>query len=371
MGRLPADLSDIDQRALDALMELQSARPFDDISIVELCKSAYISRQTFYRHYKSKEDVYLGHLDQLLGEMFTRELEGAALENIFDSLGRLLERNRPFLSCLFRANLDSRILHRFENLLNSMGVLNGFDSRERNMQAFLAGGIFNTMKRWAKSEASAEAGSYVRDIEEICAPIIRSARTRRELQDRSVMNETGNTKSRHDAIVMVIRVERQGDHDAVREVVRNAFATAEHSDGNEHDLVDALRQSDAYVPELSLVCEVDGEIVGHTMFTELHVGDHVALALAPLSVAPAWQRRGIGTALISEGHRIARDLGYDYSIVLGSDEYYPRVGYVPAETLGILPCFDVPSENFMACRLCEDAPAISGVVRYAEEFGID
>lgn len=170
-------------------------------------------------------------------------------------------------------------------------------------------------------------------------------------------------------IAMMIRAERQVDHDAVREVVRNAFAAAEHSDGNEHDLVDALRRSSAYIPELSLVCEADGEIVGHIMFTKLHVGNHVALALAPLSVAPAWQRRGIGTALIREGHRIAWGLGYDYSVVLGSKEYYPRVGYVPAEALGILPCFDAPSENFMACKLREDAPAISGMVTYAEEFG--
>lgn len=168
---------------------------------------------------------------------------------------------------------------------------------------------------------------------------------------------------------MTIRAERQADHDAVREVVRSAFATAEHSDGNEHDLVDARGEATRTFPSCLAGMRSDGEIVGHIMFTELHVGEHVALALAPLSVAPTWQRRGIGTALIREGHRIAQELGYDYSVVLGSDEYYPRVGYVPAEALGILPCFDVPSENFMACKLREDAPAISGVVTYAKEFG--
>ena len=169
---------------------------------------------------------------------------------------------------------------------------------------------------------------------------------------------------------MKIRTEQQADYDSVYQVVKNAFKTAEQSDGNEQDLVNALRKSSAFIPELSLVSETNGKIVGHIMFTKLQIGGHTALALAPLSVLPQYQRQGIGTSLILEGHRIAKQLGYSYSVVLGSEKYYPRMGYLPAETFGIKPCFEVPSKNFMAYKLCENAPVISGVVKYAKEFGI-
>ena len=86
---------------------------------------------------------------------------------------------------------------------------------------------------------------------------------------------------------------------------------------------------------------------------------------------PEYQKQGIGTALIKEGHRIAKELGYTYSIVLGSEKYYPRVGYLPAKNFGISPSFDVPSENFMAYRLREDVPNICGILKYAKEFGIE
>lgn len=170
---------------------------------------------------------------------------------------------------------------------------------------------------------------------------------------------------------MIIRREEPADYAAVYELVKTAFASAEQSDGNEQDLAKDLRQGEAFIPELSLVAEVEGKIVGHILFTKLQIGEHTALALAPLAVLPAYQRQGVGTALIQEGHRQAKELGYSYSVVLGSEKYYPRLGYVPAAEFGILPCFDVPSQNFMAYRLREDAPAVSGVVRYAKEFGLD
>ncbi len=76
-------------------------------------------------------------------------------------------------------------------------------------------------------------------------------------------------------------------------------------------------------------------------------------------------------SLIREGHRIAEKLGYAYSIVLGSEKYYPKAGYVPADRFGIRPSFDVPRENFMAFKMKRDAPSLCGVMKYAEEFGIE
>ena len=169
---------------------------------------------------------------------------------------------------------------------------------------------------------------------------------------------------------MVIRPETSGDGPAVYAVVQAAFAGAAHSDGSEPDLVNALRGSDAYVPELSLVAETGGKVVGHILFTKVTVGGTVQLALAPLSVLPEYQRQGIGLALIREGHRQARELGYGYSIVLGSQTYYPKAGYVPAGDYGIAAPFAAPAENFMAFRLREDAPVIRGTVRYDPAFGL-
>lgn len=170
---------------------------------------------------------------------------------------------------------------------------------------------------------------------------------------------------------MLIRQEKPEDYNAVYDVVKAAFDSAQESDGTEQDLVNALRKSDAFIPELSLVAEVEGTIVGHILFTRAAVGAHTVLALAPLAVIPSCQRKGIGTALIREGHRIAEQLGYAYSVVLGHEAYYPRAGYLPADAFGIKAPFDVPRENFMACRLKETAPVLHGVMKYAAEFGIE
>ena len=169
---------------------------------------------------------------------------------------------------------------------------------------------------------------------------------------------------------MIIRQEETKDYKDVYRVVKSAFDSAEHSDGNEQDLVNALRNSGSFIPQLSLVAEQGGEILGHILFTKVDSGGSTQLALAPLSVIPGRQRQGIGKALIQEGHRRARELGYRYSVVLGSETYYPKMGYLPAEQYGIQAPFDVPRENFMVCQLEKDAPQISGVVQYAKEFGI-
>ena len=125
---------------------------------------------------------------------------------------------------------------------------------------------------------------------------------------------------------------------------------------------------ESFIQELSLVAEQDGRIVGRILFTKLKVGQTTQLALAPLAVHPDFQRQGIGGALIEEGHRIAAQLGYDYSILLGHPTYYPRFGYQPASRFGIQSPFDVPDENYMAFDLSGRHPQMSGQVEYPPQF---
>ena len=168
-----------------------------------------------------------------------------------------------------------------------------------------------------------------------------------------------------------IRQETSGDTSAVFEVVRSAFEHARPSDHDEHHLVERLRKSSAFVPELSLVAESDGRVAGHILFTEIRIADTTQLALAPLSVVPSLQRMGIGGQLIREGHRIAKEMGYTFSVVLGYPDYYPRFGYRPASAFGIRAPFEVPDEVYMALNLQGTDGKLDGVAIYPPEFGIN
>ena len=170
--------------------------------------------------------------------------------------------------------------------------------------------------------------------------------------------------------MLEIRQENKNDYEEVYNVIKTAFETAEESDGNEQDLVVNLRKSDNFIPELSLVAVKDKKIVGYILFTKIKIGDNVELALAPLGISPGYQRQGIGRELIKEGHKIAKDLGYHYSVVLGSNKYYPKFGYEKASNYGIKAPFEVADENFMAIKLNDTNEEIKGTVKYAKEFGI-
>ena len=104
--------------------------------------------------------------------------------------------------------------------------------------------------------------------------------------------------------------------------------------------------------------------------SKIKIENYEEIALAPLAVLPEYQKQGIGSMLIEQGHKIAKKLGYHYSIVLGSENYYPKFGYIPAIQYGIQAPFDVANENFMALKLNATDTEIKGVVQYAKEFGI-
>ena len=135
--------------------------------------------------------------------------------------------------------------------------------------------------------------------------------------------------------MLEIRKENVNDYEEVYNVIKTAFEKAEHSDGKEQELVIELRKSNSFIPELSLVALEENKIVGYILFTKIKIGNSTELALAPLAVLPKYQRKGIGTKLIKEGHKIAKQLNYNYSVVLGNNKYYSRLGYITANKYNI------------------------------------
>ena len=166
-----------------------------------------------------------------------------------------------------------------------------------------------------------------------------------------------------------IRQEEAHDFPAVYNLNSKAFKRKE-----EARLVDRLRLSEAFIPELSIVATVDNKAVGHILFSKIKIvdGDNEfdSLGLAPMAVTPELQRQRIGSQLIQYGLDRARELGFKSVIVLGHPDYYAKCGFIPTSRWLIKPPFNVPENSFMAMELVKDGlSGVSGTVRYAREFG--
>lgn len=177
-----------------------------------------------------------------------------------------------------------------------------------------------------------------------------------------------NNRFRIEGMTM-IRQERVQDYAQIYDLIEKAFVNEKITDHKEHILVDQLRHTEAYISELALVYSQDGEIIGHICYSECFIGDHPVLALAPVSVLPAEQGRGIGTQLIEASIERAKWSGFSAILVLGNPDIYTRFGFVQASEFGIEAPFDVPVENFMALPLYKGAlVGINGTVKYAAPF---
>jgi len=158
----------------------------------------------------------------------------------------------------------------------------------------------------------------------------------------------------------VIRPETAADADAITEVTVAAFATLEISDHTEQFIVAALRAAGALT--LSLVAELDGRVVGHIAFSPVAISDGTPdwYGLGPVSVLPAYQRQGIGKALIGEGLSRLKDMharGCGYS---------RKFGFRNVPGLGVA---GVPPEVFFA--LSFDGRMPQGAVTFHPAFAAD
>ena len=159
-----------------------------------------------------------------------------------------------------------------------------------------------------------------------------------------------------------IREERGNDLAAIRDVNKRAF-----DQDQEANIVDALRLDGAAL--LSLVATIDGQVVGHVMYSPATVGDVTGAALGPMAVLPQYQRQGIGSKLVEAGNQRLTDAETPFIIVLGHADYYPRFGFKRASTLAMKCEWDVPDEVVMLLILDHTKmQGVSGLVKYRHEF---
>jgi putative acetyltransferase len=169
---------------------------------------------------------------------------------------------------------------------------------------------------------------------------------------------------------LLLREETINDYKRVFEINLAAFKQE-----NESKLINALRDNiSAFVPQLSIVAELNKKIVGHILFTKIHIKSNngalfESLALAPMAVLPEFQNLGIGSRLVKHGIEKAKQLNFKSIIVLGHEKYYPKFGFKPAHIFNIKAPFDVPLNYFMALELEPDSLInVSGTVIYPKEF---
>jgi len=163
---------------------------------------------------------------------------------------------------------------------------------------------------------------------------------------------------------MIIRREQAADRPEILALIEAVFP-----EPVEARLLRELFASREYIPELSLVAESEGgEILGYVISTRGWVGETPAVGLGPLGVLPAYQKQGVGSALMHASIDAANGLGVPAIALLGSADYYPRFGFVPADSVGIISPDPSWGSLFMALPLEGFHSGVRGHFKYSEPF---
>lgn len=165
---------------------------------------------------------------------------------------------------------------------------------------------------------------------------------------------------------VVIRRETDADESAIAEVTVAAFTALEVSNHTEQYIIAALRAAGALT--LSLVADMEGRVIGHIAFSPVTISDGTRnwYGLGPVSVLPAYQRQGVGKALIREGLTRLKAMNAQGCCLVGHPDYYRKFGFINMPGLVLE---GVPQAVFFA--LSFDGQAPQGTVSFHEAFKAD
>jgi predicted N-acetyltransferase YhbS len=163
-------------------------------------------------------------------------------------------------------------------------------------------------------------------------------------------------------VTVTFRREDPADEHEVDALIREAFWNQYVPGCTEHYVAHVLRQSPVFVPELAILAEADGRIIGSILYTRAQIlldagGELPVLTFGPIAVLPDYQGVGVGGLLIRHTQDLARDAGGNAVLIYGDPAYYGRFGFVPAEKFGIGTEDDLYRSSLLAFELREGALA--------------
>ena len=164
---------------------------------------------------------------------------------------------------------------------------------------------------------------------------------------------------------ITIRPEEHKDYKSIVSLILRSFQEGtDYSDGTDIiALVEEIRDSKYYIPELSFVAELDNKVVGHFLFSKFPLSptkegghgdgtDSEIVMLAPVSVHADYFRQGIGSAMLEMGIEEVKKKGYKGITVEGNYNFYNRVGFRTSSEYGIFPTSGWPMQEprYMMCQ---------------------
>ena len=157
---------------------------------------------------------------------------------------------------------------------------------------------------------------------------------------------------------IIIRPAMPEDYLETENVTREAFWNHFSPGCDEHYLLHIMRKCPAFIPELDLVAEYSGRIVGHVICVKSVIKgddgkDYDVLTLGPISVLPEYQQKKIGGKLIETVRQQAHKMGFRAILLYGDPDYYRRQGFIPAEQLDIRTVDNMYAVALYACELYE------------------
>lgn len=170
------------------------------------------------------------------------------------------------------------------------------------------------------------------------------------------MNKIYNTINPKTKQSVIIRNERPNEQSEVENIVREAFWNVYRPGCLEHYVLHCLRQHPDFVPELNLVMELEGKIIGQVVFcrSKLDLTNGSTLPLltfGPISIAPGFKRQGYGLILLEHALGLAREMGVGALLIEGNIDFYGRAGFAVAKNRGIIYADDPEADYFLVKEL--------------------